>query len=408
MKKILYTIMLACSALWIACAEKSKQPVETVSFTEENVTFAQAQIGNEIEVIEASGKFMNPVTLKTDSTVYYCDYTDWRSGFFPGSVWYLYELSADTTLLSLAGKYTAAIEEAKKLTWHHDVGFMINCSFGNGWRIAGIPGYKEVMIEAAPSLSTRFHEKPGTIQSWDVTRGWQSERGWECPVIIDNMMNLELLFEATKLSGDSTFYHIAVSHADRTLKEHFRPDGSCYHVIDYSLTDGTVRHRQTAQGYADESTWSRGQAWAIYGFTVCYRETNNKKYLDQALKTFHFMKTHPRMPEDLIPYWDMDAPNIPNEPRDASSASCIASALYEISTMDVPDASSYKTYADSIMASLASPAYRAALGTNGHFLLMHSVGSIPHGSEIDVPLNYADYYFLEALKRKRDTEESTR
>lgn len=283
---------------------------------------------------------------------------------------------------------------------------MVNCSFGNGLRLANVPGYKEVMIQAAKSLSSRFRAEAGIIQSWDVARGWQSERGWECPVIIDNMMNLELLFEASKLSGDSTYYHIAVSHADRTLKEHFRPNGSCYHVIDYSLKDGSVRHRQTAQGYADESTWSRGQAWAIYGFTVCYRETGDRKYLDQALKTFEMMKNNPRMPEDLIPYWDMDAPNIPNEPRDASSASCIASALYEISTMDVENPESYKEYADHIMTSLASADYRAALGTNGNFLLMHSVGSIPHGSEIDVPLNYADYYFMEALKRKRDIEEN--
>jgi len=218
------------------------------------------------------------------------------------------------------------------------------------------------------------------------------------------MMNLELMFEATRLSGDSSFYKIAVSHADRTMQEHFRPDGSCYHVIDYSIKDGKVRHRQTAQGYADESIWSRGQAWAIYGYAVCYRETKDRKYLDQALKTFNMMKELKNMPEDLIPYWDMSAPNIPNEPRDVSTASCIASALYEISTMDVPDAASYKTYADNIMVALASPAYRAALGTNGNFLLMHSVGSIPHNSEIDVPLNYADYFYLEALKRKRDIE----
>ena len=217
-------------------------------------------------------------------------------------------------------------------------------------------------------------------------------------------MNLELMFEATRLSGDSSFYKIAVSHADRTMEEHFRPDGSCYHVIDYSIKDGKVRHRQTAQGYADESIWSRGQAWAIYGYAVCYRETKDRKYLDQALKTFNMMKNLKNMPEDLIPYWDMSAPNIPNEPRDVSTASCIASALYEISTMDVPDAAGYKMYADSIMVSLSSPAYRAALGTNGNFLLMHSVGSIPHNSEIDVPLNYADYYYLEALKRKRDIE----
>ena len=217
-------------------------------------------------------------------------------------------------------------------------------------------------------------------------------------------MNLELLFEATKLSGDSTFYNVAVAHADRTLQEHFRPDGSCYHVIDYSIEDGTVRHRQTAQGYADESAWARGQAWAIYGYTVCFRETKDRKYLDQALKTFEFMKNHKNMPADLVPYWDLDAPNIPNEPRDASSASVIASALYEICTYPVENPQSYKEYADKIMESLATADYTAPLGENGRFLLMHSVGSIPHNSEIDVPLNYADYYYLEALKRKIDLE----
>jgi uncharacterized protein YyaL (SSP411 family) len=186
------------------------------------------------------------------------------------------------------------------------------------------------------------------------------------------------------------------------MAEQFRPDGSCYHVIDYDMKTGAVRNRHTAQGYSHESAWSRGQAWAIYGYTVCYRETGDRKYIDQAIKTFNFMKNHKRMPKDLIPYWDMDAPGIPNEPRDASSASCIASALYEISTMDVENAASYKSYADSIMTSLASPAYRAVLGENKNFVLMHSVGSIPHNSEIDVPLNYADYYFIEALKRKKD------
>lgn len=403
MKKNL--ISLACSALLVACGGTSQQAPKTDSFIEENVAFARQQLGKETEIIEASGECLNPVTLKTDGSVFYCDYTDWRSGFFPGSLWYLYELSGDSTLVPLATKYTNAIEETKNLTWHHDVGFMVNCSFGNGLRLKDVPGYKEVIIKTAESLSTRFRPVPGIIQSWDVTRGWQSERGWECPVIIDNMMNLELLFEATRLSGDSTYYKVAVSHADRTMQEHFREDGSCYHVIDYSLKDGSVRHRQTAQGYADESTWSRGQAWAVYGYAVCYRYTHNPKYLAQSLKTFHMMKNHARMPEDLIPYWDMDAPNIPDEPRDASSAACIASALYEISTMEgVENPAQYKEYADGILASLASPNYRAALGTNGNFLLMHSVGSIPHGQEIDVPLNYADYYFLEALKRKHDIE----
>lgn len=393
------------AAVFLASCGGTQRPAQP-GFLEENIGFAREQIGKEIEVIEKSGECLNPVTLKPDGSVYYCGYADWRSGFFPGSVWYLYELTGDTALLPLAKKYTEAIGEARNLTWHHDVGFMVGCSFGNGYRITGEPEYKEAIVRTAQSLSTRFREPAGIIQSWDVVRGWQSERGWECPVIIDNMMNLELLFKATELSGDSSFYRIAVSHADRTLAEHFRPDGSCYHVIDYSLKDGSVRHRQTAQGYADESVWSRGQAWAIYGFTVCYRETGNRNYLDQALKTFRMMKEHKNRTADLVPYWDMDAPGIPDEPRDASAAACIASALYEISTMDVADAQSYKAYADSILVSLGSPAYRAALGTNGNFILMHSVGSIPHNSEIDVPLNYADYYFIEALKRKGDIEKT--
>ena len=398
-------LIAVLTATMVSCGgNHTQKEIETQNFVDDNVSFAHSQIGKAIDVIEASGKILNPVTLKQDGSVYYCDYTDWRSGFFSGSVWYLYELTGNDSLLPLARKYTKNIEEAKNLTWHHDVGFMVYCSFGNGLRITDDPEYKEVVIQAAKSLSTRFREAPGIIQSWDVERGWQSQRGWECPVIIDNMMNLELMFSATRLSGDSSFYHIAVSHADRTMTEQFRPDGSCYHVIDYSLQDGSVRNRHTAQGYAHESAWSRGQAWAIYGYTICYRETGNKKYLEQAIKAFEFMKNHKNMPEDLVPYWDMDAPEIPNELRDASAAACIASALYELSTMDVPDPAGYKSYADKIMVSLASLAYRAESGTNGNFILMHSVGSIPHNTEIDKPLNYADYYFIEALKRKKELE----
>lgn len=385
----------------VSCGAGTK---EKKNFIRENIDFAVDQIGREIETIEAGGKFLNPVTLKQNDSVYYCGYADWRSGFFPGSLWYLYELTENEFYRPLAHKYTKAIEEARNLTWHHDVGFIVYCSFGNGLRLTGEPEYKEIIIQAAKSLSTRFRPVAGILQSWNVERGWQSERGWECPVIIDNMMNLKLLFEATRLSDDPSFREIAVSHADRTLAEQFRSDGSSYHVIDYSMKDGSVRNRHTAQGYAHESTWSRGQAWAIYGFTTCYRETGNRKYINMALKAFDFMRFHKNMPEDLIPYWDMDAPKIPNEYRDASSAAVMASALYEISTMDVNDPQQYKEYADRIMQSLASPAYRAKPGTNGNFLLMHSVGSIPHNSEIDVPLNYADYYFLEALKRKKDIE----
>ena len=405
--KLKLSILTGCACLLgvTACNQPKSTTTAQEAWVTQAIENARTQIGLEIDTIEASGKCLNPVTLTPKGNVYYCGYADWRSGFFPGSVWYLYELTGDTTLLPLAQKYTEAISEAQNLTWHHDIGFIINCSFGNGLRLIHKADYKNVMIQAAKSLCTRFREKPQVIQSWNVTgNSWQAQRGWECPVIIDNMMNLELLFEATKLSGDSTFYKVAVAHADRTMQEHFRPDGSCYHVIDYSIEDGSVRHRQTAQGYADESAWARGQAWAIYGYTMCYRETKDPKYLNQAVKTFNFMKNDKNMPADLVPYWDMDAPKIPDEPRDASSAAVIASALYEMSTYPVENPQAYKDYADSIMVSLSSPAYTAPIGENGRFILMHSVGSIPHNSEIDVPLNYADYYYLEALKRKLDLE----
>ena len=296
-------------------------------------------------------------------------------------------------------RFTEALDSIQYLTWHHDVGFMIGSSYLNIYRLSPNKAYKKAIIQTAKSLCTRFRKKAGVIQSWNVDRGWQSKRGWTCPVIIDNMMNLELLFEATRLSGDSTYWKVAVSHANKTLENQFRKDGSCYHVVDYDPNNGAVLHRQTAQGYADNSAWARGQAWAVYGYTVCYRYTHDRKYLDQAVKTLNFVMQNPNLPEDLIPYWDFDAPNIPNEPRDVSSAACIASALYEMNNY-LPD-NGYTSLADRIIRSLSSPEYRAPLGKNGCFLLMHSVGSIPHNNEIDVPLNYADYYFLEALTRRK-------
>ena len=407
MKRVSSAFYLVLASVLLLSCNQDKTVSDTPDNSQllsDNIEFALAQMGKQIEIIEASDEVLNPVTVRPDGSVYYCGYRDWRSGFFPGAVWYLYDLSNDPSLKEKAIKYTEAIEEAQFLTSHHDIGFIIGSSFGNGLRLTNNEAYKDIIVQAAKSLTTRFREQPGVIQSWDSDRGWQGERGWECPVILDNMMNLELLFDATEYSGDSLFYNIAVSHADRTLEEHFREDGSTFHVIDYDLEDGSVRNRHTAQGYSHESAWSRGQAWAIYGYAMCYRETGYQRYLDQAIKAFEFLRDHPDMPEDLIAYWDMDAPDIPNALRDASAAAIIASALYEMSTFPVADAASYKEYADKMMASLSSDAYRAELGTNGNFILMHSVGSIPHDNEIDTPLNYADYYFLEALKRMRDIE----
>jgi hypothetical protein len=398
------SLLLTAFTATIACSPKAKQP-EPDNFLANNITTAAAHVRQQTDLIEASGEVLFPKSIDAEGQVRYVPLDDWCSGFYPGIVWYTYDLTGDSTWLPLAEKYTLALDSVKYLQWHHDVGFMIGSSYLNGLRHgADSAAYASVIVEAARSLSTRFRPGAGVIQSWDADRGWQAERGWECPVIIDNMMNLELLFEATRLSGDSSFYKIAVSHADQTLAHHFRPDNSCYHVVDYALADGSVRHRQTAQGYADESAWARGQAWALYGYTMCYRYTADPRYLAQARRVATFLFSNPHMPDDFVPYWDFDAPNIPNEPRDASAAACIASVLYELDGY-APNGG-YKMLADSILASLASPAYRAEPGTNGNFILMHSVGSIPHNSEIDVPLNYADYYFLEALIRKRNLENS--
>ena len=404
MKKLSFFVAAAVVA-FVACNSG-----ETKSWDDIAVDNARIQIGLQIDTVESLGlPFHNPTSIQPDGSVLYCDVTDWRSGFFPGTLWYLYELTGDSTLLPYARKYTEAVADAQYLKWHHDVGFMIGSSFGNGYRLTGDSAYACAVVEAAKSLSTRFRPNAGIIQSWDVDPGSEREaKGWACPVIIDNMMNLELMFEATHLTGDSSFYNLAVSHADRTLKEHFRPDGSCFHVIDYDSISGDVRHRHTAQGCAHSSAWSRGQAWAIYGYTVAYRETSNDAYLQRATGTFDFVKNHPNMPADKVPYWDFDAPGIPDEPRDASAAAVIASALYELSGyVDEVKSREYVDYADAIMQSLSSAEYTAPVGENGRFILTHSVTSLPAGVEIDVPLNYADYYYLEALKRKRDLEKTS-
>jgi hypothetical protein len=220
------------------------------------------------------------------------------------------------------------------------------------------------------------------------------------------MMNLELLFAATKLTGDSSFYKIAVSHANTTMKNHFRPDYSSYHVLDYDPQTGVVLKKNTHQGYFHESSWSRGQAWALYGYTMCYRETKDPKYLALAENVAKFILTHKNLPKDLVPYSDFDAPNIPNEARDASAAAVIASGLYELSTYS--NKSGYYTKkADKMLKSLSTK-YTAPIGEAKGFILLHSTGAAPSKSEVDVPLSYADYYYLEALLRKKNLKEGKR
>lgn len=363
------------------------------------VANAEAQLKILVKASEDGDTLRIPSSFN-GSQVTFVDIDDWVSGFFAGELWYMYELTGNEFWAEKAKAFTEILSPIQYLTWHHDVGFMIYDSYGNGLRLKNIESYNDVILNTAKSLSTRFRPAAGVLQSWNADRGWQAERGWACPVIIDNMMNLELLFKATEISGDSTYYNIAVSHADKTLENHFRDDYSCYHVVDYDPETGQVRRKCTAQGYADNSSWARGQAWAIYGFTLAYRFTGYERYLKQAESVANFILTNKNMPEDLVPYWDYNAPDIPAAYRDVSAASITASALYDL--YKLTDNGVYLEKGDKIIESLSAAPYLAEKGTNGGFILKHSVGSIPHGRGIDVPLNYADYYYLEALVRRRN------
>ena len=320
---------------------------------------------------------------------------DWTSGFFPAELWYFYQYTKDKKWLTLAKKYTEDIKKEQFNKGTHDLGFMIYCPFGNGYRLTKDTAYKGVIIQAAKSLSTRFNAKSGVIKSWD-----HNGDKWKFPVIIDNMMNLELLFEASKFTNDQSFAKIAISHANTTMRNHFRPDFSSWHVIDYDTLSGNVRNKLTAQGYANESAWARGQAWGLYGYTLCYRYTKNLAYLAQADGIAGFILSNKITPADGIPYWDYNDPAIPNTSRDASAAAIIASSLYELAKYSKQGAE-YKAAADKILVSL-SRLYISKPGTNYGFLLEHSTGHHPAKSEIDVPINYADYYYLEALLRHQN------
>ncbi|WP_184542263.1 glycoside hydrolase family 88 protein [Mucilaginibacter sp. FT3.2] len=320
----------------------------------------------------------------------------WCSGFYPGTLLYLYHQTGDKALLTEADRMLDALAKEQYNKTTHDLGFMMYCSFGNAQKFEPKPEYKQILINSAKSLCTRFDPKVGCIKSWDSKKQ-------EYLVIIDNMMNLELLFWATHVTGDSSFYKIAVTHANTTMKNHFRADYSSYHVVNYNPQTGEVQQKRTAQGFADESAWARGQAWGLYGYTVMYRETKDKKYLDQANHIAGFILNNPNLPADKIPYWDYNAPNIPNALRDASAASVMASAFLELCHYaGKKEGQQYYSTAETIIKNLSKQPYMAAAGTNGGFILQHSVGSLPAKSEVDVPLTYADYYFIEALNRYKN------
>ena len=333
-----------------------------------------------------------PRTIEADGKLEGTPSKSWTSGFYPGMLWQLYGFSKKEELKKAAIQWQAVVEKEKWDSGTHDLGFKVYCTFGNAWEITQNEKYKDVFITAAQTLSTRYNPVVGAIRSWD-----HHADVWGYPVIIDNMMNLEMMFEATRLSGDSTYHKIAQQHALTTLKNHFREDNSSYHVIDYDTTSGEVVKRNTHQGAYHESAWSRGQAWGLYGYAVAYQYTGEERFLEQAKKIANYIFTHPNLPEDFIPYWDYNAPNIPHEPRDVSAATITASGLLELSKIDKENSGKYIKWVDRILTSLELPKYQLETAP---FFLQHSVGSIPGEFEIDAPIIYADYYYVEALLKR--------
>ncbi len=360
------------------------------SWVDESIETAAYQL--DMMAKEISGKEKLPRSIR-DGEIRLEDLYDWTSGFFPGSLWYMYEFTKDEMFKKQAVEYTDLLYNLKDYAGTHDLGFMVYCSYGNGFRLTGDTSYIHVMVETSDNLISRFNEKTGTIRSWDFGE-------WQFPVIIDNMMNLELLFWASDFTKNPVYRDVALRHADTTMKNHYRPDFSSYHVIDNDTITGNVIAKQTFQGYADESAWARGQAWGLYGYTVCYRATGDEKYLRMAENIAGFIMDNVKT-EDLIPYWDYNAPDIPNAPRDASAAAVTASALFELSQY-TKQGDKYFNYAETVLKNLSGEQYLAKKGENKGFILMHSVGHLPANSEIDTPLNYADYYYLESLMRYKN------
>lgn len=328
---------------------------------------------------------------------------DWTSGFFPGNLWMMYELSGNNRWRKEALQYTLLIEPEKWNGTTHDLGFKMYSSFGKALKYTNNPAFREILIQSARTLSTRFSPIVGCIQSWD-----HNTNEWKFPVNINNMMNLELLLWAAKETGNDNFKVVAIQHAKTTAKHHFRSDNSTYQLIDFDPETGEVENRLAYQGYSPESCWARGQAWALYGFTVMYRETGIAEFLTQAEKIAQYIMAQPGISEGEIPYWDFNAPDIPNEPYDASAGAIISAALFELSEFSGSNQEAYFKVAERLLTTLSTPEFLAAVGENRGFLLKHSTGSKPHQSEVDVPIVYADYYFLESIIKYKNMQQPNR
>ena len=391
-KKTALTVLgcLCCALVLQAAAPKQKM----AKFIQKEMDFAVSQSMRMYDSVkDLDGRLVNTARggqLRT------CGSRDWVAGFFPGTLWYLYEYTADPAILAAAKRMTERMAPEQYNTTNHDVGFMIYCSYGNGWRLTGRDDYRQVIVNAGHSLSTRFNPAVGCTRSWDP----QPQRNRDFIVIVDNMMNLELLTATSALTGELELMEMARTHANTTIRNHYRPDYSSWHVVNYDGQTGQIVRKETEQGYSDDSAWSRGQAWGLYGFTMMYRQTRDPRYLEQAVQIGKFLMNHPALPKDKIPYWDLDVPVEKDTPRDASSACIMASALIELSTFveDPVLSQQFLTLAEQQLTSLSKAPYKAKLGENANFILMHSTANRP-ARNFDTPLVYADYYYIEALLR---------
>lgn len=385
-----FIITLALSSSTTIYAQQTKAP----SWFQHSVEVIGQQL---IKATQQYTPGQNPRSVNPDGSVRLANYKDWTTGFFPGALWYGYELTQDSKLANQAKRFTLALDSIRYITNTHDLGFMLYCSYGNAYRITKDKTYLPVLEDGAKNLAARFNPKVGAIRSWDFA--WL-----HYPVIIDNMMNLEYLYWGAGQFHKPTYASIADTHALTTLKNHYRPNHSSYHVVDYDATTGHVISKRTHQGLTDESSWARGQAWGLYGYAMCYRFSKKTEFLKQAEDIAAFIMNHPTLQVDKIPAWDLDVHNASDldedgrAPRDASAAAVIACGLLELST-EVKNGAKYFDYAEDLLKTLSSEKYLAKPGDNQFFLLKHSVGAFLYNSEIDTPLDYADYYYLEAMKR---------
>ena len=356
--------------------------------TREALAFSRSQAHETLRWLGDS--IMYPRSTGADGRWICTKASSWTSGFFPGILWQLGAHFKDRELLDGAQALTDGLSRQQWNTGTHDVGFILMSSYGHRYRLHGSPEDRDVLLHGAASLATRYRPVVGCIKSWD----WSKE--WQFPVIIDNLMNLELLFWASSNGGSEHLRDIAMTHAAKTIDNHLRPDGSSFHVVNYDTLTGQVISRITHQGASDTSTWARGQAWAVYGFSMAYRETRDGRFLDAAKKAAEYYLSH--LGAEVIPFWDFQAPDIPRAPRDASAAAIACSGLFELSELAGDSGGRYRQAAERTLLALCQPPYLAS-GSPSSGILLHAVGNMPRNQEVDVSLIYADYYFVESILR---------